>query len=342
MSAAPSFDIANPEWLAHRYDRASDRILFHHVPRAIHRDGPFLTDELIGQQPRQIVDRASVAQASRLLSGPVHFVFHSAFCASTLLVRALDHPGLAMGLSEPVLLNDSVGIRRRGEMSGAEIARLADDSLHLLARRWPGDAAVVIKPSNIVNALAPALLSLAPGARAIVLHAPLRQFLSSVARKGLWCRLWVRELLEGQLREGSVQLGFEAPDYFRLTDLQVAAVGWLAQHMMFHRLAAQFGPERVRTLNADALMTDPGAVVRALGRLYALPMSANVAETIGQGPVFNRHSKSGAAFDAQARLAERAAAEAAHGDEIDKVFQWAETLAASHGVAMDLPSPLIR
>ncbi|MCR5870829.1 hypothetical protein LRS12_08980 [Sphingomonas sp. J344] len=46
--ADPVFDPTDPTWLAHRYDRASDRILYRHVPRAMHGEGPFLTDELVG------------------------------------------------------------------------------------------------------------------------------------------------------------------------------------------------------------------------------------------------------------------------------------------------------
>src|SRR3546814_7774236 len=70
-----------------------------------------------------------------------------------------------------------------------------------------------------------ALPILRPDTKALLLHAPLPEFLLSVARKGLWCRLWARELLEGLIRENLVDLGFETRDYFRLSDLQVAEIG---------------------------------------------------------------------------------------------------------------------
>ncbi|QJQ33614.1 hypothetical protein GV829_06560 [Sphingomonas lacunae] len=340
-AGTPSFDLADSTWLAHRYDRSSDRFLFRHVPQQLHSQGPFLTDELVGDRPGEWIERSALAEPARHLSGPVHFIFHSAFCGSTLLARGLDRPGLAMSLSEPVLLNDIVGIRRRAEMRGADIARLADDALHLLGRRWPDTHAVAIKPSNIVNGLIPAIMALRPESRAVLLHAPLRQFLSSVARKGLWCRLWVRELLEGLLREGAVQLGFEDRDYFRLTDLQVAAVGWLAQHAMFHRFAGQFGPAQMATLNSDLLTGRTAEVVEATGRLFALPMGAQVAAEVADGPAFTRHSKSGQRFSAADRAAERQAAEAAHGDEIDKVEHWAHAVADRAGIAMTLPHALV-
>lgn len=332
MTAPITFDPADPAWLAHRYDTVRDRLLYHHVPRPMHRDGPFLTDELVGAQPRAVLARSEGLAAAQTNAAPVHFIFHSAFCASTLLVRGFDIPGVSMGLSEPVLLNDVTGIRRRGERKGAEIARLLDESIALLARRWEPGEAVVIKPSNILCALQRPLLAIRTESRAILLHAPLHDFLVSVARKGLWCRLWVRELLEGLLHDGLVDLGFTAKDYFRLTDLQVAAVGWLAQHRQFALLAEYF-PDRVRTLDSRRLLADPGATLRAIGSLFGLAG----AENLSPNQAFARHSKLGTAFSLEEHAAERAAARAAHGDEIDKVSTWAETVAGHAGIAMTLP-----
>src|SRR3546814_10757712 len=91
MASTPVFDPADPAWLAHRYDAAGDRLLFRHVPRAMHRDGPFLTDALIGDRPQAIIASAEGVAAARAHAGRIHFIFHSAFCASTLLVRSEEH-----------------------------------------------------------------------------------------------------------------------------------------------------------------------------------------------------------------------------------------------------------
>jgi hypothetical protein len=336
MTLPDDFDPADPVWLAHRHDRASDRIMYHHVPRAMHRAGPFLTDALVGDRPRAIFGRAEAIARARTNTAPVHFILHSAFCASTLLVRAFDMPGVAMGLSEPVLLNDVTGVHRRGERKGAELARLLDESVTLLARRWGAGESVVVKPSNIICGLQRPLLALRPQSRALLLHAPLRTFLVSVAHKGLWCRLWVRELLEGLLREGLVELGFAPADYFRLSDLQVAAVGWLVQHRQFAVIAGQF-PTRVRSLDSERLLADPDAALAAVATLFGL----TDVRALTSNAAFARHSKSGAAFTRADRAAQHAAAIAAHGEEIDKVHAWAVALAGTAGIEMTLPLPLL-
>lgn len=339
MNGLPPFNLADAEWLAHRHVEGADRMAFQHVARADHRTAPFLTDEYLGTGRARY--ELSVAEC---LAGaaprPMGFIFHSAFCGSTLLLSALDRPGLAMGLSEPVLLNDVVGFRRRGAAPAA-VARLADAATRLLARPFAPEERVIVKPSNILNPLAELLLALRSDAPAILLHAPLETFLVSVVRKGLWCRLWVRELLEGFLTDQVVDLGMSANDYFRQSDLQVAATGWLAQHALFHRLAGKLGPSRVRTLDSEVLTGDPAAVLAAAAAHLGLAASADDLAAMAAGPAFTRHSKSGAAFDTALRAAEYAEARRAHEDEIGKVVIWAQAVAEANGLPLDLPHPLL-
>lgn len=306
------------------------------VPRAKHSDGPFLTDELVGTQPQAILGRQEGVSAARGNDAPLHFIFHSAFCASTMLVRAFDVPGRAMGLSEPVLLNDLVGIHRRGERTGADLARLLDEAATLLARRWDDGESVVVKPSNIFCGLQRPMLALRPRSRAVLLYAPLEDFLISVARKGLWCRLWVRELLEGLLRENLIDLGFGPQDYFRMSDLQVAAVGWLGQHRQFALLAQQF-PDRVRTIDSQRLLANTTDALNAAAALFGIAHNSGGNDN----PALSRHSKTGQAFTAEDRAAEYAAALAAYGDEINRVHAWALEVAKNAAIDLNLPQPLL-
>ncbi len=337
--AEPGFTASDARWLAHRYAAVDDRVHYRFVPREEHAAFPFLTDDNIGSAPAATLPRGA-ALAGAGSGVPVHFIFHSAFCASTLLCRAFDRPGTAMGLSEPVILNDIVGIRRRGEADPRRVGELIDAALRLLARPWGADAAVVVKPSNVLNPLAAGLLTLRPAARAILLHAPLDTFLASVARKGMWCRLWVRELIDGYLGDGFVDLGFDPPDYLRQTDLQIAAIGWLAQHRLFHALAARF-PDRIATLDSETLLGDPAGALAHAFRHLALPLAAADARQIAEGPVFARHSKFGTAFSSAARRQEQEAAAEAHGEEIAYVAAWARVVAEKAGIALALPRALL-
>lgn len=326
-------------WHAHRYDATQDAFQFRQVSREAHRKATFLTDEYLGESPQTVPVPRVEALAAGAERARVHFVFHSAFCASTMLVRALDVPGMAMGLSEPMLCNDLMGWRWRGA-ERRQVAAVLDASLAMLQRPFGNDEAVVIKPSNIFNPLIGATMALRPEARAVLLYAPLPVFLASVARKGLWCRLWARELLEGQLREGTVDLGFGPADYFRQSDLQVAAIGWLVQHRMFAQIAGQLGPERVRTLDSETLTGRKADALTAVTRHFGLSQAPQIQAAMLAGPALSSHSKFGQSFSEQDRAAEQEFARRAYGDEIDKVHAWAQEVARVNGIAMDLANPL--
>ena len=338
MTAAPSVTaiLGDASWLAHRYDPGHDAFHFRRVDRAVRTEVPFLTDLHLGEENSPVIlRRVDCRTAADGNQAPIHFLFHSAYCASTMLAHALDQPGVATSLSEPVLLNDMVGWRRRGA-SPRDHARVMDDALVMLGRSFTPDEATIVKPSNIFNPLAHGALMLRPDARAILLHAPLRDFLLSVARKGMWCRLWCRELLEGYLADGFVQLGFEARDYFRQSDLQIAAVGWLAQQHAFAALL-DWAPERVASLDSEILTHEPVATVAAA--MDHLGLAGDRAAIAGH-PALRRNSKSGAAFAPGERQRDLAMAEASYGDEIAQVFGWAEAVAAQAGIPMTLPGPL--
>lgn len=331
--------MGSAEWLAHRFDATHRAFHFRHVARRRHADIPFLTDQHLGAEANPLVVSATdcAAALADQREAPLHFLFHSAYCASTMLVRLCDKQGAAMGLSEPQLLNDMVGWRRRGA-AVADHARMTDGALRLLARPFAAGEAVVVKPSNVVNPLIPGLLTLRPAARALLLYAPLEDFLLSVARKGLWCRLWCRELLEGYLQEGFVELGFEPRDYFRQSDLQVAAVGWLAQQAGFARASERFGA-RLASLDSQTLTRAPAASAAAAAA--HLGIAGLDAAALASHPAIRRNSKSGNAFAAGQRDSDLAAAKAAHGEEMAQVAGWAREVAARAGIPMALPRPLI-
>lgn len=336
--------LADPCWLAHRHVEGADAVRFVRLERADHGAVPFLSEEHLRDRPVggdvALADCLALPGEPRS-EGPLHFLFHSAFCGSTTLVRALDQPGLAMGLSEPQLLNDVVGLRRRGA-DPRLVARTADAATRLLARPFAPGEAVVVKPSNVINPLAALLLALRPAAQAVFLFAPLETYLISVARKGLHCRAWGRELLEGFLRDGELAgIGLEPDQLFRLTDLQVAATGWLLQHRMMHRLAARLGPQRVATLDADLMFAAPEAALARVAAHYGLPLGAERCRAIAAGPAFGTRVKSGEAYSPAARERDYAAVRSAYGEEIDMVLVWARAVAETAQIALAAPNPLL-
>ncbi len=331
--------VHDASWLAHRYDPIQDAIHFLSVPRDAHRAATFLTDEFLGDTDAPVVLGRKQVLAAMPHRAPFHYIFHSAYCCSTLLARAFDIEGVSMGLKEPLILNDLSGWRQRGAARAA-LAEVLDSALALLARPFGSSEAVIVKPSNLINPFAAAMLAMRPEAKALLLYAPLPVYLGSIARKGMWGRLWVRELFVKLSPDGFMDYGFSGEEILGQTDLQIAAIGWIAQHRLFTSLAQRF-PDRVRTLDSETLVARPAAVIAALATLYRLPLDEAAVARVAAGEAFSRHSKDGASFGSDQRQAEQRAAAEVHAEEIDKVTAWAEAVAASAGQSLTLPKALL-
>lgn len=318
----------------HRYDPTRDEIHFIKATRDDHRTAVFLTDEYLqGAKAPQPIQRHRAMSLNT--SASLHFIFHSGYCCSTLLARAFDIPGVSMGYKEPTILNDIVGWRARGaEKKPLEKALI--DILALLARPFEEDPAIIVKPSCLVNVIAPQIMQMQKNSKALLLYAPLKDFLGSIARKGMWGRLWVRELMSKQLRDGMINLGLQSDDYIRLTDLQAAAICWLVQQSLFASMQVQLGSKRVLALDCSVLLKSPDTVMRKIVNHFDLPLEDQKLKTIVTGPAFTSHSKTNVDFDKTTRDADRSMGQNIHADEIEKVFSWAEIVARNARVPLTL------
>lgn len=333
--------LADPAWLPHRIV-AGAAVQFVHLPRAEQRSLPFLDERFVSDAaPRAEVPLARLIAAKPAAEGRCHFIFHSAFCGSTLLGRALDLDEVAMVLQEPRALTDLSAALSGPD--GHEEAKPALDSVLALLQRphRPGEAAI-IKPSNFANPLIGDLLELRPGARALLMYARLPDFLLSVARRGTTNRTWARRLATLFRRHPQID-PVDGLDMLLLTDLQAAASVWLHHQAQFARLVREQPAGRVATLEAGAFLADPVRSLAGAAALFGLAVDEARAAEIAAGPVFRHHSKRpGRAFDPSALKREEAAAKFAYGAEIDLAVQWAEALAAQSGVPLSLEAPLGR
>ncbi len=326
--------------LAHRYDEATDSFHFLDLDHQLHEKAAFLTDEYIPADWARQVEPRGQHSAMERPGTPLHFIFHSGFCCSTLMTRALHQPGIATSLSEPTILRDIVGYHGRSSDED-RYRNVLDTSLSLLARPFQPGEAVVAKPSCIVNGHAGDMLAMREDSRAIFLYAPVRVFLNSIARKAITGRLWARELFIGLQKANHMDLGFSDEQLFGQTDLQIAGLAWLIQNMRFAALIDQHGESRIRTIDSEAFLADPAKTLQAVGMHFDLAISSEQALAISKSATFSTHSKFGEEFDADSRREDRASGENVHADEIEKVAIWVETVAKAINAPMTMAGPLL-
>lgn len=333
--------VCDPEWFPHRLRAEDWQLDFVHLSRGAHRAITFLSDEYFEPAtPRAVARFGDIVSAMpRCVPGPIHFIFHSAFCGSTLLARLFDIEGTSMGLKEPSGLNDLADIVRRSKRR-IDVKPALDVLLALYARPMNPGESTIVKPSNVANAVIDDALAIRPEARALFLYSPLPAFLRSLASKGLFARIWARRLSLALDMVPEFDPGFSQQDRWLQTDLQVAALSWLQQHAQFARLVRTHGSQRVRTIDSNVMLADFPAAMRGLADLFAL--NAARLEIAAHSPArFEDSKRHDRPFDAQAREQEQAVAQAAYGEEIDKVVVWAEAVARHCGIPIELGAPLL-
>lgn len=328
MTDAATTIEADPDWLPHRIDPELERMQFLRILRRDLGAQGFLAD----RKPARPIDEAwlplRAVMNMRPQTGPIHFLFHTAFCRSTLLVRALDGPGTLVGLNEPGILASLVNVGiGKGRPEMALVRRVVD----LLSRTHPGEAAVIVKPTNHANALMPMLLSARPQSTAVLMTNALPAFLAAVVRKEMMGRRWARLLyLELQAYAG-MDFGMDGREQFVATDLQVAALAWFLNQRWFALQQTRFG-DRLRVLDGDRFDAERARTIEAVGEFVGVIVRRETAEEIATDPIFTIHSKSGGDFAVKDAADTSRSASPVTDEEIAQVGKWIGMIAQQAGL----------
>lgn len=313
----------NPAWLPHRIDVEQRLVTFLRVERDSLAQPGFLADRT-GETATASWDDVL---AMKPMAEPLHFIFHTAFCRSTLLIRAMDIPWRCAVLNEPGILPSLVG---GGEATRPMIAPIAA----LLGRRHHDGEVVLVKPTNHSNALIVPLMRAVPTARAVLMTNDLPVFLSSVDRKELMGRRWARQLFVELQSYVGMDFGMDARESFMLTDMQCAGLAWFLNQRYFAQLLkGEFGA-RLRLLDGDRFNTTRKATVGAISEFIGLGLSDDQIAVAADGPVFDRNAKSGERLDTS---------EVARDDvreEINQAAEWVDIVATNAGLELTLKQTL--
>tara|TARA_R110002096_G_scaffold377527_2_gene571357 strand:- start:261 stop:1319 length:1059 start_codon:yes stop_codon:yes gene_type:complete len=336
--------LADPEWFPETLDTSGDMIRFARVTAAGLRATPFLDQRMAPivtdrrEAPLSQAVKTWRSDKARKTHTPA-FIFHSAFCCSTLLARALDAPGTCLALKEPDILMALANALRVDETLKRDARaanQIVDFIFELLGRRFTGGERILLKPTNSANNLLPHALRLK--APSLALYGDLRSFLVSVIKKGEPCKAFVRlQYNIFSLDPGGLS-AIPHRQAMGLTDLQVAAMIWRHQLELFTRELEQSRGNNPVSLDFRALLESPAECLAAVSRHLKLRHLPADLTQIANGPVFRQNSKDAQEeYDSARRDAEEAELDARHGETLDLIVPWAMGL--NLGQAFDLPLP---
>ncbi|HVQ24030.1 MAG TPA: hypothetical protein VMV01_02585, partial [Planctomycetota bacterium] len=262
------------------------------------------------------------------LAGPAPgFLFHAAFCGSTVLARALHDPPRAVALKEPralMLLSHATLGLEPGAMGAIRSTVAA--GVRLLARPWSEGGRVLIKPTNAVNRIMPLLLGAAPEGRALLLHGDLEAFLYSCCRKLPEAETRLRWMAQHLLAGTALAERLDIPPGFQPNFIEACVLTWAATIEQYADALARDETDRLRSLAREALDADPVRAVGACAEWLGLDAAPDGLRARVAG-VFGRDAKhADRDYDAAARGRQQREMESAHGGVVRDALRWSERI----------------
>jgi len=340
----------NPNFLLDSIDFRQGEIRFLEVSPATYRDSAFLDHRLQHAGDRAFsMPFAELARLTPMLQQPrkpLHFLFHSAFCGSTLLSRCLTEPGTSFALREPRATLDLATFKRQGgaHANPAFWLPFCELVFKLLKKTYNPAEWTLIKPTNIANNLLPEALAAAPHSQALFLYGDLDDFVVSNLKKGdeaermtiLFARNFV---LDSDYADTLHRCGRSLDG---LDVAQAAIVGWHSQMVAFTRMLEAAPRDRVRTLYHEDFLDTPTSALAAAYRFYGTPLADDRLANIVDGPVLRQDAKhAGRDYSPAQRAADKAATRARFQDRIDAAMAWAQPLLDALPIPQRLPLPLL-
>ncbi len=316
----PVPQLDDPRWFLADYAFEHDRFHFirlelEQITRATFLDRRMQADWGSVEQ----LDAATVAPPARTAA----LLFHTAFCGSTLLAKALHAAPVSVSLKEPLVLQRLAMAWLRMPDRRTMIETRLRSAISLLARPWAPQGRVLVKPANQSNVLLRAMCEHRPSAHAVLLYSGLDDFMLSCFKKlpeaETRIRWMAQSLLPGTRLARALRVDTATP--FNLVESCVLA--WYAQMERYADLLASDVDDLLRSLDFVRMLRDPLPCVEACGRWLGLETTGLHARVAS---AFSRDSKAeGRSFDARRRDSENQRAMASYGAIIDQGLRWAES-----------------
>ena len=268
-------------------------------------------------------------------------IWHTGFCCSTLLAKALDRADRNLTLCEPQALVHLADAKRQGLTTRDPLSSAPRLLIHLLSRGFTAGERITLKPAPAANTLVREAAQHTSG-QMLFLYSDCRSFLVSVWKLGEEGRKYVRGLFLVLLADGHPQSQWPVPKLLALSDLELAGMVWHMQIAEFLRNWPLV--ERGASLDCDVLLSEPCETLCRVDEFFALNLGREHVEEllVGPRPLFARNAKTGEEkFDARRRQDEHARIARELGPDLDRVVAQSYDVCNTTPRGAPLPQPLI-
>lgn len=325
MPAALRPDFDDPSWVLLGYEADGDRFRAAQVGIEELGAAPFMDRRM--EQPWQRSVLLPAPDVPRIAMPKGAWLFHTAFCGSTLLARALHAPLSSVSLKEPAALYDLTRLSMAGATAPAVLEARLRQATALLLRPWTAGGAVLVKPTNPVNRLMRQLLAITTDSKAILLYGSLEEFLLSCFKKLPAAETPMRWMMQHLLAGTMLERRLGIPGGHRFNFVECCVLTWYAQIEIYAGALADDHRDRLRTLDMRSMLADPVRAVSACSDWLGLDDRSSRDERAARvQATFARNAKQvGQAYGPDARRIERSDVRKAHGDAVAATVSWART-----------------
>jgi hypothetical protein len=259
----------------------------------------------------------------------MNYIFHTAFCCSTLLSKALDVQGKTIVYREPVSLHQLATLKRwRHEYPDYDEAgwvRLLRLVAAFLSRSTTETEIPVIKPTDSCNNIVTDLLTLDAGTAGLLIYSDLESFLVSSLKTGDRRSFTHKLLKRATVDAGDTVLG--EINTGGLSDARAAAFVWAVQMDMCKKALLRHATQ-LRSLDAATFLDDPRHTLAAITRHLGIDFTDSDIGNIVDGDTMIFHSKTtgGSPYNAATRARENKASADLHRNEINDGLHWADSV----------------
>jgi len=271
---------------------------------------------------------------------PVSFIFHTAFCGSTLMSQSLDVLFQSLPLREPEALgNLLVYLRSNPEINA--VKDTADMVLKLLSRRYAADEPVVVKANDYANPLMNLLSGSHYSMPMLFMYTPLNEFLAGClkAKNRL---AWIRQRYQSIASIATQKLDL-SPETQIDDDAygKMAAVYWSYNIALYLDVLQRTGLP-VRSLDFNQMQERPLDAVMEAGAFFGLMPRQNVNATAAIERLFGVYSKnSNFTYSPKQRVDDIQSVLKQHRNELDEAEQMARQLIGNEYSVQRLPGNLL-
>lgn len=349
----------SPRLLLHSLDFERMEARFVHMSRRTFRASSFLDRRIITTTPFTFSAPCKewITDENNSTSPPVYYIFHVAFCGSTLLARSLDRRHLCLSYKEPMALAQYS--QNGGELPPDVRARVLRGIVTSLSKTFHTGEVPLIKLNNLCSFAVGELLESNPRSRGLFLYSDLRTFLCSILPFPER-RAWVHQYLAitSRLAEpAGILTGVDVTD---TSDAEATACLWLQQMLNYLDLV-NAGNDSVASLHSELFLGQPERALSAVNDFFGLGISEDDVTRIVSGDTFNTYSKPvprgrlgkllsrvglyhgppPRQFDKIERAKSLLLAESQFAEEIALAVAWVETMTRHQRIPKILPRALV-